>query len=767
MTLYQPSQDILWFTFAAKRWLSALPLGNGRLGAMVFGGTEIDRLALNHENLWRGVTRHRTTEPKHQYLPEIREKLLAGQWVEGTELATQYLSGHDRRVQPYQPAGDLLLYYPGHVRGMNYRRSLDLANGIAEVTYRQKDITYRRETFVSAAHGVIVVRVTADQPGAVTLTAQLDRAADPACALRHWADGNRCGFVGHFDEDITFAMEARVTTIGGQVTPGEGATVRVTGADEALIVLTIAVDYNQPNPQDWCAAHLDGVPMDFTTLVQAHVTEHRALYDRVKLDIGHNPEAEALPTDQRLARMRAGGHDPGLIALYFQYGRYLLMDSSRNCDQPANLQGVWNEELRPPWDSDLHHDVNLQMNYWPAEVCNLGECAEPLFRYLQRSIPGARKAARDLYNCRGLFFGIQTDVWGSPTPEAPGWDVWIGGAAWLAEHLWWRFEYSQDETFLREQAYPFYKQVAEFYEDYLVRDAQGRLVPVPSQSPENAFVGGGRPVSLCVGATMDLALIRETLERCLHASDILGCDAKLRPRWEAILADLPPFQVGRFGQLQEWLEDFEEVEPGHRHFSHLIGVFPGELMTPETRPEFYRAARISLERRLAGGGGHTGWSRSWTALLWARFGEGKDAYEHMEHLLTDFSSFSMLDLHPSYDPPVVFQIDGNFGGTAAVAEMLLQSHGGVIRLLPALPPQIPTGTVSGLRARGGFVIDLRWADSAFAEARLLSEHGGPCRLTIPGACQVFSAGVPVETTLDEHGCLTFKTDAGKTYELTV
>ncbi len=751
--------DVLWLGQPASRWLDAFPLGNGRLGAMVFGGVETERLALNHENLWRGVTRDRTTPVAHAHLAEVREKLFAGEWLEATELATRYFSGHDRRVQPYQPLGDLTLALPIHGNTREYRRSLRLSSGIAEVSYRVGVLRFRREIFASAEHGVIVVRLSADRPGAITGTVGLSRIDDPDCTLTHWARDNRAGLTGDFPEGVAFAVEVRAVCTGGKMHAGEGATLEITGADEVLLVLTSAVNYHQPRPADWCARHLDATPMDFLILHDAHVTEHRALFERVRLEVGGDPAVEALPVDERLRAIRAGEDDPAIIARYFQYGRYLLMSSSRRCDQPANLQGLWSEELRPPWDADFHHDINIQMNYWLAEVCNLAECLPPFFRYLKRALPQAKQSARNLYDCRGIFLPIQTDVWDRATPESPGWDVWTGAAAWLSAHLWWRYEYSRDEAFLREQAYPFMKQAAAFYEDYLVEHPQhGWLVTAPSQSPENVFVGGASPVSLCVASTMDLLLIRELLDHCLRASDILHCDAARRRRWQAILRKLPPYQIGKHGQLQEWLDDFEEAEPGHRHVSHLYGIFPGEEMTPERQPEFYRAARVSLERRLAAGGGHTGWSRAWTAVLWARFLEGGLAYEHLAHLATDFGTDSLLDLHP----PQIFQIDGNLGGAAAVAELLVQSHGGVIRLLPALPPYWPTGSVTGLRARGGFTVDLSWRDGMLTEARVTSDLGLPCRVRTSGVtCRPFSNNKRLPYVTDDDGTLTFNTIPGQ------
>ncbi|MBI4551113.1 MAG: glycoside hydrolase family 95 protein, partial [Candidatus Latescibacteria bacterium] len=491
--------NLLWYDNPAVTWHAALPIGNGVLGGMVFGGPAADRIALNHENLWRGKTRTRTTQPVYEHLPRIRELFFQDRLVEAGEETVRYLSGKEPLVQPYQPAGDLTLYFAGHEIVSDYRRQLSLSDGVVEVGYVRHGTRFLRKYLASVEHGALAVRIEADAPASVSVRVHLDRIDDEECPCVPWHRGTRIGLSGRFIEGVCFGVEAQVVATGGKVRSGHGATLDVEQADAVTIYVRAGVglegEGEQRGRRDWGLWH-DDLP-EFEVVEHTHRAEHRALFDRVSLNLGQGEQEK--PTGVRLAGLRAGNADPDLLATYFQYGRYLLMNSSRRCQQPANLQGVWNDLLRPPWNSDFHHDINIQMNYWPAEVTNLPECIAPLAQYLRRAIPEGRKAARDLYDCGGIWLPIQTDLWDRAVPDAPYWDVWTGAAAWLAQHLWWHYEYALDETFLREHAYPFMKEAAAFYEDYLVEDAKGRLVTVPSQSPENYFVGGTRPVSLCVG----------------------------------------------------------------------------------------------------------------------------------------------------------------------------------------------------------------------------------------------------------------------------
>lgn len=742
--------------------MCGLPIGTGRIAAMIVGDAQQERVALNHEWLWRGPNRHREPRKSAHLLPEVRRLLLAGDYVEGGVKANDAFAGgggiHAKdepcRVDPYQPAGDLRIQFE-HGQATDFRRELDLETAVATISYRADGIQFQRQYLAHLDHDVIFLRLTASAPFAVSLA--LSRIDDAAASLSLQTQTDCLAMDGVFEEGLGFRVEAAVTACDGELTV-DGQALRVADATEVVLALNVGAAATGREPADECASRpAPHVPWD--VLRASHVSAYRHLYGGMSLRLDL-PEPET-PTDQRLQAVREGGDDPLLPALYFHYGRYLLIASTATADLPPNLQGKWNEDLDPPWQADYHNDINLQMNHWPAEPGNLADATEPLFRFIERLVPHAQRAASDLYGCRGVWFPIQTDPWDPCTAESYGWAAWIGAAPWLAQHLWWHFEYGQDRGFLRDRAYPFFKEVAAFYEDYLIEDDAGVLQIVPSQSPENRFVGGGDlPVGIGVSATMDVLLARDALSYALRAAELLDVDADRRGQWQDMLDRLPQLQIGRHGQLQEWNEDFDEVEPSHRHLSHLIGVFPGDSLDPEATPDLWRAAEVALDRRLAAGGGHTGWSRSWVACLYARLGRTDDAWRHLTHLITDFATDSLLDLHP----PRIFQIEGNFGGAAAVLEMLLQSYHSELHFLPALPAAWPQGAVTGLRARGGFTIDLEWREGRLESARIAASVDGPCIIkhAVGAYAVVGPDGAEIETVADGHR-IRFATKAGQSY----
>jgi alpha-L-fucosidase 2 len=734
----------LWYTKPQTEYMSGLPVGNGRIAAMVVGDPMKERIALNHGWLSRGRKRHRTPPAVAHKLPEIQRLFFEGRIREASQMVNREFGILDMGVDAYQPVGDLWLEQ-GSGTVSEFVRELDLTTGVVTTRYRLNGIPVVREVLVSRPANVLLVRVRADRPEALRGAIRLSRTADQDCTITTSATAEKLNLDGRFPEGVDFKVRSAVRLTGalgmkaGSEDAGRTAVIRLEGAKEIRITLAVSTNVGVlagvPEAAEDAEEVLKSAAPDagWSAAAAAHIKAHRALFNRVSLTLG-GEDTSRLPTDERIAQLRRGVPDPSLQALYFHYGRYLMIaaNSERPGAMPANLQGRWCEDLTPGWDCDLHMDINLQMNYWPAEVCNLSELANPLFGYVERLAQNGRQAAQNYYGARGTYIPLVSDVWATTVKSQGGWSEWTGAAPWLAQHFWWRWEFTRDRDFLLHRAYPYIKLVAEFFETFLVPDPrpgrwQGRLVTVPSQSPENRFEGGIDPVSLCVGATMDFELIHDLLTHAVEASEILNVDADKRSRWKGILATIPPLQIGRHGQLQEWLEDYTETEPGHRHFSHLFALFPGDQITPETTPELARAARTSIDRRLANRGGHTGWSRSWLVGLYARLGDADAAEDHLRHLITDFATVSLLDLHP----PRIFQIDGNFGGTAGLCELLLQSHKGVVRLFPALPSAWRDGKASGLVARGGVEVGLVWENGKPASAELRCRLDGTITVRAP------------------------------------
>lgn len=739
-TAVQASEPGLTLTFnkPAAQWTEALPVGNGRIGAMVFGGTEDERLQINESTLWGGGPHDYTNPEAYSHLDEIRKLIFDGR-VEEAEKLSENLMGKPKLLMPYQPFCDLRLHFPGHGQATEYRRALRLDDAIAETAYKLGDANFQREVFVSYPDQVLVVRITASHTGGLQFSIAMNSPQAGTTVISTANDTLQLtgqiqprqnppfSWTGSWDKPgMQFAAVVKVLPQGGSVQPHEGR-LEISGADAVTILFSNATsfkNYRDISGDALAAArsYLDGASKrSYDALRQRHLSDFRQLFSRVQLRLGEDRSAESI--DQRIKNF-ASDEDPALLALYFEFGRYLLISSSRPGGQPANLQGIWNEELLPPWSSKMTTNINLQMNYWQADSGDLWETQEPLWSLIRDlRVTGANTARVD-YHSKGWVLHHNTDLWRATTPVDGPWGIWPTGGVWLANQMWDHYEFSGDRDFLQRDAYPAMKEAAEFALGILVEAPAGtrffgRLVTNPSTSPENRYLLDGTPHTLTYAPTMDVELIRELFKNCRRATEILGADAEFGSVLDHAEKRLPPLQVGKRGQLQEWIEDYEETEPAHRHVSHLYSMYPGHDISLKSTPELAAAVKKSLELR---GDGGTGWSTVWRVALWARLHNPEHAYNNLKILINASTLPNMFDLCPP------FQIDGNLGGPAAIAEMLVQSTSDEITVLPALPKQWPTGSLKGVRVRGGAKIDIAWRYGRLAELRMRSDHATKYRV---------------------------------------
>ena len=750
------NSTILWYNKPAENWNEALPIGNGRLGAMLFGGINKERYQLNEDSVWSGGPRSRNNKSALENLDKVRELIKAEKISEAEKLVFDGFCGTPVNQRHYMPLGDLSVEQIFAGEATDYRRDLDVGNAVASVSFCADGIKYKREVIASYPDEVIAIKYTSNKNGKINLKLCLDGRDDYFDDNSPICDDTILFYGGCGGEDgINFAAAVKVMPLGGKVR-SFGSFITAENCDEVMILISAQTSYRYFDYKEKALYDIEEASKkSFDEIKAEHIKDYRQYYDRMSISLNDNSEDLNKTIDERLKAFKEdNAQDNKLLELYFNFGRYLMISGSREGTLPLNLQGIWNENMWPAWGGRFTININTEMNYWPVEVCNLSELHMPLFDLIEKMRPNGRVTAKEMYNCGGFVAHHNTDLWGDTAPQ----DLWIPatqwpmGAAWLCTHIWEHYKFTQDKEFLAKK-FDTLKESAEFFVDFLIENDKGQLVTCPSLSPENVYITkSGTKGSVCMGPSMDSQILHELFTAVIESGEILGRDKAFCEKIRELRSRLPKPEIGKYGQIQEWAEDYDEEEPGHRHISQLFALYPADIISTRGTPKLADAARATIERRLSHGGGHTGWSRAWITNMWARLFDGEKVYENLKALLNHSTNPNMFDSHPP------FQIDGNFGGTAAIVEALLQSENGEIVFLPARPAEWSEGEVKGALARGGFEVSFKFKGDS-VDARIISKAGNTLRVAAPENAEV-SVTLGAVNKGYENGAFVFDTEKG-------
>ena len=755
------NSELLWYTKPAENWDEALPVGNGRLGGMIFGRVNEELIQLNEDSIWSGGFRKRNNSKAYANLEKMRRLIRDGKTTEAENLCAEAFYGTNENQRHYQPLGDLHIWQQSDGEVLNYKRSLDISKAVSTTAWQSGGVKYFREVFVSHPDEVMTVVFTSNAKGKINFVAAIDGKDDDYDKNEAYDDST---VLFTMTDGIPYAAAISVSAVGGEC--GTDANrISVKNADSAMLTIACQTsfrtgDYEKTAISQAKKAHRTGAD----ALLKRHIADYKKLYDRCTFELCDNSGGNSeKPTDERLKLVKEGGRDNKLVEMYFNFSRYLMIAGSRENTLPLNLQGIWNKDMWPAWGGKYTININTEMNYWAAEIQNLSECHMPLFDHIERMRENGRVTAREMYRCKGTVCHHNTDIWGDTAPQdkwLPG-TLWPMGMAWLCLHIYEHYKFTGDREFLAEK-YDTMREAAEFFEDYLIEDGKGRLVTSPSVSPENTYyTKDGVKGTLCQGPTMDSSILNQLFTAVAESAQILDIDAEFAMKMLELRSRLPEPEVGKYGQIMEWAEDYDEVEPGHRHISQLFALYPADIISFHKTPELAKAARATLDRRLSYGGGHTGWSRAWIINMWARLYDGEKVGENVTALLSNSTSINMFDMHPP------FQIDGNFGGGAGIAEALLQSHSGEICFIPALPKEWESGSVKGMKARGGFEVSFSWAGGKMQTAEIKSLCGNSCTVYSDAPIEIYKDGKPVSNVIfqKDNNTYTFISEIGDCYEI--